>query len=65
MSFSLVGASRGYSLLAVQGLLIAVASLVVGHGLQGMRLSAAGARGLSSRGSRAPEHRLSSCGAGA
>ena len=31
--FSLVAASRGYSLVAVRGLLIAAASLVVEHGL--------------------------------
>ena len=31
--FSLVAASRGYSLFAVHGLLIAAASLVVEHGL--------------------------------
>ena len=32
--FYLVAASRGYSLVAVRGLLIAVASLVGEHGLQ-------------------------------
>ena len=45
----------GLLFVVVHGLLIAVASLVVEHGLQ--------ARGLSSCGSRALEHRLSSCGA--
>ena len=35
-AFSLVAASRGYSLAAMHGLLIAVASLVVGHGLYGV-----------------------------
>ena len=34
MGFALVAASRGYSLVAVHRLLIAVASLVVGQGLQ-------------------------------
>ena len=33
MGFSLVAESRGYSLVAVRGLLIVVASLVVEHGL--------------------------------
>ena len=35
MDFSLVAVSGGYSLVMVAGLLIAVASLVVEHGLQG------------------------------
>ena len=43
--------------------LTTVASPIVEHGLQGARASAAVARGPSSRGSRALEHRLSSCGA--
>ena len=34
VGFSLVAASRGYSLVAVCGLLIVVASLIVEHGLQ-------------------------------
>ena len=37
--FSLVAASRGYSLAAVHGLLTAVASLAVEHRLQGVRAS--------------------------
>ena len=49
-------ASRGYSLDVVHGLLIGVASLVAGHGLQGMWASVALACGLGSRGSWAPEH---------
>ena len=61
--FSLVAASQGYSEFAVSGLLVAVASLVSEHRLQGTRASAAVARGLSSCGSRAVEHRLSSRGA--
>ena len=43
--FSLVAASMGY-LLAVLGLLIAVVSLNVEHGLWGARTSAVAARGL-------------------
>ena len=34
MNFALVVVSRGYSVIAVSGLLIVVASLVVEHGLQ-------------------------------
>ena len=45
---------QGPLFIAVRGLLIVVASLVAEHGLQ--------ACGLSSCGSRALEHRLSSCG---
>ena len=62
-SFSLVEARRGYSLVEVCGFHVAVASLVSEHRLQGTRASAAVARGLSSCGSRAVEHRLSSRGA--
>ena len=61
--FSLVVASRGYSLDVVHGLLIGAASLVAGHGLQGTWASVALACELGSRGSWAPEH--SSRGAGA
>ena len=52
----------GYSLVAVCGPLIAVASLVVEHGLQGAWASVFAACGHSICGSRGPEHRLSSCG---
>ena len=52
-AFSSCG-ERGLLFIAVHGLLIAVASLVVEHGLQ--------ACGLSSCGSRALERRLGSCG---
>ena len=52
MGFSLVVESRGYSLVAVHRLLILMASLVVAHSSR--------ARGLSSCGSQAPEHRLNS-----
>ena len=59
---SLVAVSGGYSV-AAHGLLIAVASLVVEHRLQGVWTSVVVTRGLSSCGLRALEHRLSSCGA--
>ena len=61
--FSLVVASGGYSLAGVPGLLIAVASLIVVHRLWGVWASVTAAQGLSSFGSRTPEHRLSRCGA--
>ena len=53
--FSLVAVRGGYPLVAVCGLLITVASLAVERGSR--------ARGLSSCGSWAPEHRLDSCDA--
>ena len=43
---SLVVVSRGYSLVAVCGLLTALASLVAEHGLQGAQASAAMVPGL-------------------
>ena len=55
--------SRAGSLVAMRGFLIAVASLVVEHRLQGTRASVVVAYGLSSFGSWALEHRLDSCGA--
>ena len=61
MGFFPVAASRGYSLVAMHGLLIAVASLVPERGLSGAHASVVGAGGLSSCGSQALEHRLSSC----
>ena len=42
--------------------LLAAASLVVEHRLEGARASVAAAPELGSWGSQAPEHRLSSCG---
>ena len=51
---SLVAARRGYSLVAVRRLLVALASLVVQHRLKGMRASVIMEQTL--------EHRLSSCG---
>ena len=54
----LVVASRGYSLVAVCGLLIAVASLVAQHGLWGMWISVVVARGLNSCVSWVLEYKL-------
>ena len=61
MDFSLVAESGGQSLVAVCRLLITVASLVE-HGLQDMWVSVVSACGLRSCGSRALEHKPSSCG---
>ena len=52
----------GLLLVAVRGLLIVVASLVVEHGLQVHGLQQLWHIGFSSCGSRALEHRLGSCG---
>ena len=52
----------GFPLVAVRELLIAVASFVAKHRLQGMGASIAVAHGLSSCYSWALEHKLSSCG---
>ena len=60
--FSLVVASRGYSLVAVSSFLTAVAALVeklLEDGPSGARASAAGAPGLVSTGSIVAAHRLS------
>ena len=57
----LVSALGGYSFIEVCRLLTAVASRCGAQAL-GVRASVVVARGLSSCGSRAPEHRLSSCG---
>ena len=65
MGFPPVAESRGSSLTAMLGLLTAAASLVAEHGLWGTQASAAVARELSSCGSWALGHRLSSCGTGA
>ena len=62
LGLSLVVVSGGYSLVVLHGLLIAVASLVAEHRLQGAWASVV-VRGLSSCGSQALEHRLCSCGA--
>ena len=61
--FSLVVASRGYSVDVVRGLLTGAASLVAGHGLQGTWASVVSACGLRSRGSWAPEHSSHRAGA--
>ena len=50
---------QGLFLIAVCRLLIAVASLVAEHGLQGTQASVAVAPGLSSYSLKASEHRLS------
>ena len=62
VGFSLFVVSGGYSPVAVHGLLIAMASLVVEHRLYGSQASVAEAHGLRSCGSWALEHRLNSCG---
>ena len=62
-SLSLVADGGGCSLVAMRGLLIAVASLVAEHGLKDSQASAAAALGLSSCGSHALEHSFNSCGA--
>ena len=61
MGFSLVAASRGYSLVAVHGLLTAVAC-PCGARLWGIQASVVAACGLSSCGSQALEQSLNSCG---
>ena len=58
MGFSLVAESGGYSLVAVCSLLVAVASPVVAHGVEGVQTSVV-AHGLRSCNSQALEHRLS------
>ena len=50
---SLAAESRGHSLVAVVGSLVAVASLVAEHGFQGSRASVVAALGLSSCGPQA------------
>ena len=61
--FSLVMASGGYSVIAGCRILIALASLIVGHRLQGVQTGIAADHGLSSCGYRALEHKLNSDGA--
>ena len=63
LGVSLVVVRRGYSLLSVNKLLIAVASLAVEHGLKGTQATVIVACGLSSCGFWALEHGLSCCGA--
>ena len=63
--FSLLAECRGgSSLVEVHRLLIAVASVIVKHGLQGTGASVVAVSGLSSCGSQALEQSLSSCGTG-
>ena len=59
---SLLVESGSYSLVIVLELLVAVASLVAEQRPQGTRASVTAARGLSSCGFWALEHRLNSCG---
>ena len=59
--FSPVAVSRGYSLVAVHGLL-AVVPLVWSMGSRCTQASAIAALGSTNCGSRALEHRLSGCG---
>ena len=60
VGFSIVVASGGYSQFVVQGLLIAVASLVVEQGLQGAGASEVEAHGLSGFHSWALDYTLNS-----
>ena len=60
IGFSLVAVSKGYSLVAMCGLLIVMASLVAQHSLQGLWALVIVAYRLSSCNSWAPEHRLGS-----
>ena len=60
-NFSLVAKNGGYPLFAVHWLLIAMAFLVVEHGLYGSWASVFTACGPSSYGSWALEHKFSSC----
>ena len=62
VGFSPVAASGGHSVIALCGLLIAVASLFAERGPQGAQASVAAELGLSSWGSWALEHRLNTCG---
>ena len=59
---SLVVVSRGYSRVAVHGLLVVVASLAAEHKLQGVQALVAVGLRLSSCDSRVLESSLSSCG---
>ena len=63
IGFSLIATSRSYTLVVVHRLLIAVASLIAEHRLEGAWPSLAGARRLSSCGSQPLEYRLNGCGA--
>ena len=56
--FSLVAASRGYSLVVVHRLLIRVTSLIVEHRLSGMRALVVAAHELRVAASGALEYRL-------
>ena len=62
LGFSLVSRRCGHLLVAVHGLLIAVVSLGVEHGLWGMWASVVATHGLNTFCSWALEHRVNSCG---
>ena len=62
MCFSLVAEIKGYYLVVMHRFLIAMASLVAEHGLQGVWASVLVAYGISSCGSQALVHRLNFCG---
>ena len=62
VGFSLVSVNRGHPPVVLHGHLIAVTSLIVEHRLQDGQASVVMARGLSSCGSQALEHRFSNCG---
>ena len=59
MGFPLDAVSRGYSLVVMPGLLIAVASLIVEHRLQGTQASVVEAPGLQNTGPAVAVHGLS------
>ena len=61
--FPLAASSGGYTVVAVHGLLIVMASLVVENGLQGARASVVVVHGLGICNSWALEHRIESYGA--
>ena len=63
VSSFLAAVSSGYSLAVTRGLPIMLAPLAVNRGMLGVQASVVAALGLSSCGSWALEHRLSSCGA--
>jgi len=61
VGFPLAVAGGGYSLVALFGVFIAVASLVADHGFQGAPASEVVIPGVSSCGSWTLEHRLDNC----
>ena len=63
VGFSLIAVNRGYSLVVVLRLLIAVASVAAEHRLYGTQASVAAALGFNCCGFQAVYHRLGSCSA--